>query len=61
MGKILCFFFGLVAVTSAFAEEVDEDQPYGRVCVTADFSSGYGEERYFAITMIQVPRTAAPT
>jgi hypothetical protein len=23
--------------------------------------SGYGDERYFAITMIQVPRTAAPT
>ena len=32
MGKILCFFFGLVAVTSALADPVDEDQPYGRVC-----------------------------
>ena len=34
MGKILCFFFGLVAVTSVLAEEVDEDKPYGRVCVS---------------------------
>ena len=34
MGKIFCFFLGLVAVTSAFAEEVDEDKPYGRVCVS---------------------------
>ena len=34
MGKILCFFFGLVAVTSAFAETFDEEQPYGRVCVS---------------------------
>lgn len=32
MGKILCLFLGLVVVTSAFAEEVDEDKPYGRVC-----------------------------
>ena len=32
MGKILYFFFGLVAVTSAFADALDEDQPYGRVC-----------------------------
>lgn len=34
MGKILCFFFALVAVTSAFAEALDEDKPYGRVCVS---------------------------
>ena len=34
MGRILCFFFGLVAVMSAFAETLDEDQPYGRVCVS---------------------------
>src|SRR5687767_2656212 len=34
MGKILCFILGLVAATSAFAETFDEDQPYGRVCVS---------------------------
>jgi hypothetical protein len=34
MGKILCFFFGLVAITSAFADLVDEDKPHGRVCVS---------------------------
>ena len=34
MGKVFYFFIGLVAVTSAFAEEVDEDRPYGRVCVS---------------------------
>src|SRR5688500_6148154 len=34
MDKILVFFFGLVLVTSAFADAVDEDEPYGRVCVS---------------------------
>ena len=43
MGKILCFFFGLLAVTSAFAEAVDEDKPYGRVCVSL-FEAGPPEK-----------------
>ena len=35
MGKLFYFFLGLIAATNAFAAEaVDEEKPYGRVCLS---------------------------
>jgi hypothetical protein len=35
MKKVFCLFLGLIAASSAFAaDEVDEDKPHGRVCVS---------------------------
>lgn len=52
MERILCFFFGLIAATSAVAaSEVDEDQPYGRVCFSL-FEPGPPEkEEAFQMSM----------
>jgi hypothetical protein len=55
MGKILCFFFGLVVATSAFADAVDEDKPYGRVCVSL-FEPGPPEkEEAFRMSLPPAP------
>jgi hypothetical protein len=35
MGKIICFCLGLVAAANTFAADaIDEDKPYGRVCLS---------------------------